>query len=202
MRPMSRFHRPAFLATTLAARPPRCRSARARGCRVLGGLDGSATAQQLNAPWQAQPMRPSAEILSRRRTGLPQGHPVQGGPATRPGRCARRGPPAAVLRRSDRRVGGVRRHLRGPRRVSQAGGAGSSGAGGPWPPIAADGLAIMTSGGAAAGSAGRAARRGSCGTRDRTRAADRRRYRRPDRGDDGERLVVGVVAGRTGLHGD
>ena len=66
MRPMTSLHRHAVLGTRLAIAAVLLASVVA--CSgipdVLHGLDGSATPQQLNAPWQAQPMRPSAEIVA------------------------------------------------------------------------------------------------------------------------------------------
>jgi len=121
---------------------------------VLGGLDGSATAQQLNAPWQSRPMRPSDEILAaadeacRKDAQFKAGLPLvlvdargegrlqlfYGAPTGESGECH-----------------GIFVGLDGSVRP---GGASSSGAGGPWPPIAPDGLAIMTSGGSSGGLGG------------------------------------------------
>ena len=121
---------------------------------VLGGLDGSATAQQLNAPWQSRPMRPSDEILAaadeacRKDAQFKAGLPLVLVDARGEGRLQLfYGAPTGESGECDGIFVGLDGSVR-------PGGASSSGAGGPWPPIAPDGLAIMTSGGSSGGLGG------------------------------------------------
>ena len=114
---------------------------------VLQGLDGSATAQQLNAPWQPQPMRPSAAIVAeadrvcRDDIEFPPNLPLLLVDARGEGRLQLfYGAPDGGTGECD----GVFVELDGSVRAGGPGGSSSSEA---WQPIAAGDLVLVTSGG-------------------------------------------------------
>jgi hypothetical protein len=148
MRPMASLPSHAFLATRLAMAAVLFASvvACAGMPDVLQGLDGSATAPQLNAPWQPNPMRPSAAIVAE---------------ADRVCRTEIQFQPGLPLVLVDARGEGRLQLFYGapngdsgecngifvaPGGTVKPGGGGSSGSAGPWQAIAANDLLLMSSG--------------------------------------------------------
>jgi hypothetical protein len=148
MRPMTSLHGHAVLGTRLAIAAVLLASVVA--CSgipdVLHGLDGSATPQQLNAPWQAQPMRPSAEIVAEADRVCRQDIPFQAGlplllvDARGEGRLQLFYGANGESAECDGIVVGLDGSVHG-------GGGGGTGSGAVWPALAAAELAIVSSGG-------------------------------------------------------
>jgi hypothetical protein len=113
---------------------------------VLQGLDGSATARQLNGPWRPQPMRPAAALVAeadrvcRRDISFEAGLPLLVVDARGVGRLQ------LLYASADGKTGECQGIFVRPDGSVRGGGPGGSSEGDPWQPIPRDGLEIITSG--------------------------------------------------------
>ena len=148
MRRMTSLRGPALLATRLAVVGAIVVStvACAGVPDVLQGLGGAATPQQLNRPWQPQPMRPSAEIVAEADQVCRKDIPFQPGLPLLVVDARGEGRLQLFYGAGNVGTGECNGIFVGPDGTVKPGGGGSSGGADAWQPIAGDALRVHSIG--------------------------------------------------------